>query len=224
MKKYIVTLLLIVAFYGKGISQTEEVDMVVFIKETQQMTKTGQNMKLVWWIPTMYWDIALNGNPDVTEEAKQDILRSVEKYIIFAVLDGEIGALGFSYKELENIKVIDDKDMVYKPLNQEELPEETLNLLNILKPTLSNLIGEMGKNMEFYVFPGTNEKGDKILNPTSTSNFSVFYNGDSFNWRLPLGCLVPQKKCPVDDEKLSGSWKFCPWHGNELVEITEEEK
>ncbi|WP_291871339.1 hypothetical protein [Maribacter sp.] len=73
--------------------------------------------------------------------------------------------------------------------------------------------------MEFYVFTDVDEKGNKILDPTSESNFSVFYNGDSFNWRLPLGSLIPKKRCPLDDEMLNGSWKFCPWHGKELLEI-----
>lgn len=141
MKKYIVTLLLVLAFYRQGISQTEEVDMIVFIKEIQQWKKTKENMKLIWWIPTMYWDVALKGNRNVTEEAKQDILRSVENYIIIAALDGKAGALNFSYNELETIKIIDSKGVVYKPMNQEELPVETQNLLNILKPTLSNVIG-----------------------------------------------------------------------------------
>ncbi|WP_298503377.1 hypothetical protein [uncultured Maribacter sp.] len=222
MKKYIATLILVLASYGQAFSQTEDVDMIVFIKEVQQWKKTGENMKLIWWIPTMYWEVALKGNPNVTEEAKQDIIRSVENYTIIAALDGKVGALGFSYNELESIKIITDKSMVYKPLNQEELPDETKNLLNILKPTLSNIIGQMGKNMEFYVFPGIDEKGSKILDPTSSSNFSVFYNGESFNWRLPLGSLVPKKKCPTDNELLSGSWKFCPWHGEKLLLVEKE--
>jgi len=46
--------------------------------------------------------------------------------------------------------------------------------------------------------------------------FSVDLEGKAYTWRLPLGALLTRKTCPVDGEKLSGAWKFCPWHGKTL--------
>jgi hypothetical protein len=39
----------------------------------------------------------------------------------------------------------------------------------------------------------------------------------AFEYRLPLDVLTPPKYCPVDGEKQSGKFVYCPYHGVKLT-------
>jgi len=74
----------------------------------------------------------------------------------------------------------------------------------------------MGENLQFYVFP-LFEENIKI-DPYKEGEVTVLVNDELFKYQLPLGSLLNKKKCTVDDELYTGSWKYCPFHGKELVE------
>ncbi|MEO9966765.1 MAG: hypothetical protein ABJF11_13290 [Reichenbachiella sp.] len=220
MKKILIGIALISLSFHPTFSQEQQVDIMDLIRDLQQWKKEDSNMKMVWWIPTKYWEITAKGTPNFTPEALEEIISSVDDYTIMACLDGNIGTLGFTYQETTEIKIIDKDGIEYQSIDKTTLPDNTNNLLNILKPTLANMIGQMGQNIEFYVFSNKKINGDAVLDPETAGKFSVVFNGHKFNWRLPLGSLVPRKKCPKGDELHSGSWSYCPWHGSKLVKQT----
>ena len=86
----------------------------------------------------------------------------------------------------------------------------------LLKPMLSNMLGPMGKNFNFYVFPGMTKDKKLIANAKAESNFTVQNGEEAFKWRLPLGSLLPPKTCAKCGEKLNGAFKFCPYDGTPL--------
>ncbi len=218
MRRIFVGFIFIILSCQSLIGQEKEVDLIDLIREIQQWKKEDNSMKMVWWIPTKYWELSAKGNNLITEDAIDQIIESIKNYTIIAALDAEIGALGFNYNNSVSVKLIDNEGNEYKTLTNEEISVETKNLLNILKPTLANTIGQLGKNMNFYVFPYLKNNGKAITDPESKGSFTILFNKESFKWKLPLGSLVPQKTCPTDNEKLSGNWKFCPWHGTKLKE------
>ncbi len=89
---------------------------------------------------------------------------------------------------------------------------------------LTTILGPLGQNMHFIVFPSKNIKGQYIADVTKEGTFVVQLGETEFTWRLPLSSLVPPKICPVDGEKMSGAWKFCPWHGTKLLSEEEWQK
>lgn len=88
----------------------------------------------------------------------------------------------------------------------------------MMKPLFANMLGPMGQNMVFFLFPSNNKEGQKIADSKKEGSFSVEMGEREFRWRLPLGSLLPPKICPTCGEKLSGAYKFCPWDGTKLPE------
>lgn len=217
MRKLLFSVFLFVVTASQISAQEQTVNLVDFIRDTQQWNKEDTNMKMVWWVPSIYWEIASKGNPHVTADQINQIVASLSNYTIISALDGEIGPLGMVYNEEVNIKLIDDDGNEYLPYSEDEMSYELKTIMDVLKPTLANAIGQMGEHMNFYVFPYKKENSHPISDPESEGMFKVEFNGDIFTWKLPLGTLVKQKICPTDNEKLSGNWNYCPWHGTELV-------
>jgi hypothetical protein len=56
-----------------------------------------------------------------------------------------------------------------------------------------------------------------LADPLSEGSLSIRIGEQSFDWKLPLGSLMPPKMCPKDKEILNGAWIYCPWHGEKLV-------
>jgi hypothetical protein len=117
----------------------------------------------------------------------------------------------------ETIQLIDSQGAVYRPLGKEKIDADIRNLLVMMKPMLSNMMGQMGANMNFIVFPSKSAAGQKIADARREGSFAVKLSDSKFEWKLPLGAVLPAKICPVDGERLNGAWKFCPWHGDKLI-------
>jgi len=200
------------------LSQEKDVDLMDLIKEIQQVKKVESNMKMVWWIPTEYWRISTKGSPLVTEEGMKQLTEIVEPFTIIAALDGDIGIGNLNYKDTLSISLFSGDKQQFSPLNNDEIPNEAKNILRTLKPVLVNMIGEMGRNMNLYVFPNIGDEGDKIISPSVKGEFRIELNEEDFNWILPLNSFVAKKECPVDNKLMSGVWRYCPWHGTELVD------
>jgi hypothetical protein len=81
-----------------------------------------------------------------------------------------------------------------------------------------NMLGAMGQGMHLFFFPARATDGSSLADATKEGDFSVRLGEESFKWHLPLGSLLPVKVCPEDGERMSGAWKFCPWHGRALVQ------
>jgi hypothetical protein len=149
------------------------------------------------------------------------VSKVLRPYMIIVAIDGKIGNFGgVTYKPeptiRNSIQVIDNQGNSYRPLSNEEIDADTKNFLSMMQPVLANMLGPMGQNMHFYLFPPKNKAGQDIASAKKEGAFSLILDKRQFNWRLPLGSLLAPKICPVDGEKLSGAWKFCPWHGAEL--------
>ncbi|HEX7956048.1 MAG TPA: hypothetical protein VF508_03845, partial [Pyrinomonadaceae bacterium] len=149
-------------------------------------------------------------------------IKTVSPYLIFAVVDGKMGAFGgVTYKSEEVIRgtlqVVDVRGAAYRPLAGDRVDADTRNLLGMMKPVLSNVIGKTGENLHFFIFPATDASGRKLADPSKEGTLKLKLGADEFKWRLPLSSLLPPKVCPVDGEQMSGAWKFCPWHGEKLA-------
>jgi hypothetical protein len=106
-----------------------------------------------------------------------------------------------------------------------ELSPDAQGLLSILKPVLANILGPMGQNFQFFLFPAQTSAGVAIADPRRAGSFSVVISDllgqkeSVFGWRLPLTSLSPPRFCPVGQERVQADWKYCPWHGNPLDEV-----
>ncbi|MCB4236135.1 hypothetical protein LDL59_16780 [Kaistella anthropi] len=73
------------------------------IEEIQQVKQNQTDMKLVWWIPTEYWEVALQENGSITPQQLEYLKELLNDYTIVAAgdynLDSESGVINFSVND-----------------------------------------------------------------------------------------------------------------------------
>ena len=220
--KLILALFLIFSLSFQIKAQEGSVDLNQLVTELQKSSNHPDKMNLVWWIPNEFWIVSMQQD-DVSQAEVDEIIETLGKYSIFAVVEGTMSSFGavtyYSEEDIrESIFLTGPDNDKYVPIKNSSVDPNTKMILDVMKPMFKNLLGPMGENIHFYLFEGTNKNGDILLDPMSPGNFSINVIDESYGYRLPLGSLMAPKKCPFDDEVLNGAWKFCPWHGKELVE------
>ena len=220
--RVLVGALLICGWMSVSVAQGRKVDINALVQETQKMSDTSGEMTLIWWIPEEFWRASFEQDPNMTAAQTEQFIQVLRPYMLIVAVDGNIGTLGgVTYKSettiRDSIQVIDGQGTRYRPLSSENIDADTKNFLSMMKPIFVNMLGPIGQNMHFFLFPAKNTMGRNIAVAKSEGAFSVKLDTRLFKWRLPLGSILQAKICPVDGEKLSGAWKFCPWHGVELT-------
>ncbi len=185
------------------------------------MSHQENKLTLVWWVPEQFWRISFAANHKLTEEQINGFIKTVKPYTLVAVVKGEIGSFGGVTYESETairskLVLIDSEGNQYSALDSEEISADMQNFLGMMKPVFANMLGAMGKNFGFYIFPAKGKNGKSIADPEKEGHFSIQLGEEKFKWRLPLGSLLPPKTCPKCGEKLSGSYKYCPFDGTSL--------
>ena len=191
--------------------KTDQIELTDLISDIVKTTKDEQDVKQVFWIPKIYWELALKDSPYGNEAVINEINTIVDNYEIFAVSDIQMTAFsGVKKNELKSVKLIIDNEF-YKPIDH--LPDDLEALLNSLLPVFKKMLGEYGSSIEIIVFDNSNRITPSML---EQGQFSIEVNGTVFDYRLPLSSLVPKKVCPVDNKTHNGNWVYCPWHGEKL--------
>jgi len=198
-----------------------KVELTDLVHETQKSGKVPGAITLVWWVPEEFWRVSLESSGRMTPEAVDRMLRVFHPYTMVGIVDGTIGPFGaVTYASNEEARVAiqlqDTRGRAYPPLDDDVLSADVKSFLQIMKPLLTNMMGPMGKNFHFFLFPAEDIKGRVLADPKSEGSMTIVYKGKEFKWRLPLASLLPTKTCPKCLEVLPGSYKFCPWDGTPL--------
>ena len=196
-------------------------DMNALVQETQKMHQVNDEMKLVWWIPEEYWRVSFAENPGVPKSQVEEFLDILRPYTVFCIVSGRVGLMGLVKYEAEadiraNVILVDAAGIEYKPVKEADVGSVTKNLLAVMKPVLSNILGPMGENMHFVLFPAIGKDKKMIANAKEEGPFTVKLIGTDFRWRLPLGALLAKKICPKCNEALTGTYNYCPYDGSKL--------
>ncbi|MFA5785319.1 MAG: hypothetical protein WC962_10615, partial [Phycisphaerae bacterium] len=149
----------------------EQIDLQAMMQETQKMSQAADEITLVWWLPEQFWQASLAQDPTVTPEQKEQLLSTLRPYVMLAVVDGQMGPFGgVNYKSepdiRRSIKITDAQGNTYLPLADSEINADTINLIQGMKPVIVNMLGPLGQNMHFYLFPSKNKDGQSIADPT----------------------------------------------------------
>lgn len=222
MKKLLYLFIIaMVALTGNVSAQDFKVSINKLTAETQQLSESPDNLKLVWWIPIEFWEAVFAQDENMPKDQADQILHVFQQYTLLSTIDGTIGTFGdISYKTKKQIfnslEIIDNNNKSYFPLREEIIDQQTKDVVDFIKPVLANMLGKMGENMYFFLFQKEDNPRDRIIHPTKEEKFTVKLGGEKLHWNLPLSSLLKPKKCPVDNEIMNGSWKFCPFHGVKL--------
>ncbi len=212
---------ILIFFSVNLLAQDFKVSVNKLTEETQQLSESPDNLKLVWWIPVEFWKAVFAEDESVPKQQSDEIIEVFSQYTSMAILDGKIGPFGdVDYKSKDeiynNLELVDKNNVSYIPLVDSEIDSRTQSILSFMKPVLGNMLGKLGDNMHFFLFQKKDNPLEPIIHPKLEETFSVKLSGEEFHWKLPLGSLLKPKKCPVDGEIMNGSWKYCPHHGKEL--------
>jgi hypothetical protein len=207
--------------YNTFCQSTKKVELSEYVNEIQKWSKDENKLALTFWIPSSYWSIALQDNPEVNPEMIQQIEMAFQDYVIIIALDMEMN-LGSSMvfrKEPEmrkSISIIDYQGNKHFPLKEYELGESALMFKDAIKPMFAQMLGKMGQGMNFYFFKVQDKENNNLINEFEKGKFTVRHSDKEFEYLLPLSTLLPKKKCPVDNVEMNGSWNYCPKHGAKL--------
>ncbi len=191
-----------------------------FIRETQYSSGENNHLCLIWWIPSEYWVYSASTKDSATQASLRLIAETLEPYVVVAAAYGAMGefaSVSYSTDEdlFANISLRDIHGRTHLPLAPDKVDGEATNFLAMMKPVFAGMIGPLGKNLNFYLWPATVDSL-RLADPMAAGSLSVKLFSDSLRVRLPLNALLPEQICSKCGERSEGAWDFCPWCGNKL--------
>ena len=196
------------------------IDIQKLIKETEQMSQTPDRITLVWWIPTEFWRQSLKNNPKVTAEQASHLAGLLDDYSVFVVVVTDVGPMaGLSPIDRASIVTNSEfriEDKTIPLLENKDISADAQNFVAMMKPVFTNMLGQFGKGMEFYIYPN-HKNGKKLLDPVENGQFSYTVFGKRFDWQLPLGSCLPPRIDPKTGEEFPGNYIFNRYTGEKLV-------
>ncbi|MAP53809.1 hypothetical protein [Altibacter sp.] len=199
----------------------ENVSLDALMVETQFSSEDPDAMDMIWWIPFDFWAASFSQDPSVSAADIEVIEELFEGYELFAVIKGKIGYFGgVTYEPLPEI--IEQFKVFYKdqPLlikDPKEIEPDLMNFVAMIQPMMANMFGDMGKNMHFIFMRNNNVTPVLPIDPLSKDTLRIELGSFHREVDLPLSSLLKEKMCPVDKQRLSGKWSYCPFHGRELA-------
>lgn len=199
----------------------ERVKVNELTQDLQRSSQAAESLDLVWWIPAEFWDVVMSGEQDMGEKTRREFADLFRSYTIVAAVKGKISSFGVTDFESESdlrakLRVHDATGKSHEPIATDKVDRRLTMLIQVMRPMFKNLLGEMGDNMQFYVFPGKGTDGKRLANPVGSGTFNVSLGDESYSYRLPLGSLLVPRRDPSTGEVFPGSYRFNPYTGTEL--------
>ena len=213
------------AIEKKPISQ---VSVGNLITDSQVSAPCGNDyINIIWWIPYEYWKVSFAQDKTMSESDRKNFLNLLKPYSLLAICQAEISAFGgFSFYEKAEVEkkltvnYKDDRGHQQNFIPLKNIEPDLQILLEAIKPILSGAMGNMGKNMLFFVLKDLEGSGVRKVDPYNWGTL-VFRlgrrNGDYLNAVLefPLNSLYVPRLCP-NGKQAHVTWKYCPWTGKKL--------
>jgi hypothetical protein len=198
-------------------------------RETQKAGNRAGRFTVVWWMPPEFWRITLLASGNLPVDKIEQAVASIEDVNVFLVIDGKIGGFGAidyaaSTDLQKNLSVIDPQGQPMALIPESKQSTSIKNLIAVMGPVFTNMLGDVGKHMSFLVFEGKSKNGARRADPTKPGVLTARFGGEEFRWRLPLGSLLPPKVCPKCKESFPGNYSFCPFDATPLTEQSSQKK
>lgn len=196
-----------------------------FTRDTQALRTSDYAFVQAWWIPVEFWQAALS---QVNPALAQQSLDVLKPYSMLAVVQADVTALGgFVFYPRDDLQ--QRLQLQWQPSRGEAVtlhpvsqPNSTLqNLVTQLSPLLSRAMGEMGRNMQFFVFEDVKADGTRVTDPYSAGTLRVnlapseTQAAAQLDIELPVNALYEPRLC-ANGKPAHISWQYCPWDGQPL--------
>lgn len=172
-----------------------------------------------WWMPKEYWEFIKQRNKSQNNSGTDRVIGLFEKYNIFAIVDVRIDKNGNLTDQASNnvdIKLRLSNGNIENPIKHSQLTKDELEIIEMVKPLLSQTFGKFGDAAHIFVFSGLNADGKRHMTVKQKGQFSLVVNKIDFKWVLPLPSFIPAMFDPVTGDEFPGSYVFNPFTGQRL--------
>jgi UDP-N-acetylglucosamine transferase subunit ALG13 len=201
------------------VSGARAADLQKLVQDTQRLAQSGNQMTLVFWMPTAFWETSVANNPAMTADARAQVVAALQDYSVFAVVHAKTGLGGVveasSKDELLQNSRLEIGGKPIEALAPDAISPAAQTLLATLKPSFAGMLGSFGKSMELLVYPNRQD-GKPLLDESKPGAFRYTLYEQVFNWRLPLPSLLPPRVDPKTNEEFPGNYDFNPYTGGKL--------
>src|SRR5205823_6127736 len=130
-----------------------------------------------------FWQVSLRES--LPADKVEEVLKVVRRYTMIAVVDGRIGPFGgMSFIPEEtvrtNVTLKDAAGVNYAPLGESTIDPDMKNLIHMVKPVVANMLGPIGQNTHFVLFPSKSADGRLVADPAGKGTLWVFVGGREF--------------------------------------------
>jgi len=198
------------------------VDQSALFRELTLTRNQDGGMTMAMWMPDEFWRTTLQSSRRMTDKGITEYIAVVHPYILIAVVDAQSGFSAPRYTDVDTLvneaTIEDSHGTTYSPLPPDLVAEDIRNLIQMMRPVLSNMMGALGQHMEFLVFPSADKAGHLIADPKSDGSLTVHLGNVALRYRLPLGSILPPSLDPKTGESFPGSYHFNPYTGAKLAQ------
>ena len=205
------------------------VSIEAFTKDTQARARiSGDNhLAMVWWIPNEFWESVLIRNDSLSDANKKMMLDVMAGISILGVVQADVTELGaFTFFSKESIlkhmtiSFYDPKETLTRITPIQSIDSNLQIVLGAFKPILEAAMGNLGKNLHFYVLNDKIDSFHRLMDPYEKGliKIQLMKNENvpiSAEIELPLNCLYVPRKCP-NGKDAHITWRYCPWTGEKL--------
>lgn len=189
--------------------------------DTMKSDPDPSTVDMVWWIPTDFWRATFANNPDVSASQAQKMVDAMDRYAMFAIVQGRMGPLGaVEFRETADVRaglsLLTPAGATLLPIPADKLTGDAALFAQMMKPMLARMLGPMGEHLEFYFFENKATGGGLVVDPTADATFTVQVGTQGFTWQLPLESLFAPVDCGKCGRELKGTWTYCPYDGTKV--------
>jgi hypothetical protein len=204
-----------------------DVDSGILTQELQR-TSNEEGIAVAWWMPTEFWAVSLANEKSLSAAQLEDVMKILRQYTFIAVVDGEVGGVAVNFQDRNavakslTVEVVDAAGKSNKVAPLDPVPEDVQPLLGVLGPAMGAAMGNLGRNLHFFVFKDQVENA-RMFSPFDTGAIVVKLSGRakrqdvSLSIERPIDSLLVPRLC-ANGKPAHVSWTFCPWDGKKLPE------
>lgn len=228
MRLLLALAVLSLASFAHAIDRKEitEVDLNALTVEGQIMTGGANDLALVWWIPSEFWEVSMRQEAAVSDEQIDQVMGVLKNHSVLAVVQANVSPFGaFQFFEKDqimeglNVEVVRPDGEVETISHTEPSDPDLRIMLDQMRPILAQAMGSLGQNFYFFPLPDVDEDGNRLMSPYDAGTLRVgLVNNNTpatAELELPLDSLFVPRLCP-NGKPAHVSWDFCPWSGKKL--------
>jgi hypothetical protein len=202
-----------------------DVDSGILTQELQR-SNNDEGIVVAWWMPAEFWAVALGSEKSLTPAQTEEVMKVLRQYTFIAVVDGEVGGAAVNFLDRAavakslSVEVLDAAGKVRKVVPVEPVPEDVQPLLTVLVPAMGAAMGNLGRNLHFFVFQDQVDN-TRVFSPFDAGSIVVKLSGRahrqdiSLSIERPIDSLLVPRLC-ANGKPAHVSWIYCPWDGKKL--------